>query len=52
LTGKKYADENLALAEKMNAKAGKINALTNLSEYYYRTGNKKGIRIFAKGNKS
>ncbi len=36
---KKYADENLALAEKLNATGGKINALTNLSDYYYRTGN-------------
>ena len=36
---KKYADENLALAEKLNATGGKINALMNLSDYYYRTNN-------------
>jgi signal transduction histidine kinase len=36
---KKYADENLALVEKINAKGGKINALMNLSDYYHATGN-------------
>ncbi|OSZ77626.1 hypothetical protein CAP36_14740 [Chitinophagaceae bacterium IBVUCB2] len=32
---KKYADENLAVADKINAKIGKINALLNLSDYYH-----------------
>ncbi|MBC7890118.1 MAG: hypothetical protein H7Z13_19755 [Ferruginibacter sp.] len=36
---KKYADENLLLAEKMNSKIGKINALLNLSDYYHETNN-------------
>jgi two-component system, NarL family, sensor kinase len=36
---KKYAEENLALVQKINAKGGKINALLNLSDYYHRTGN-------------
>jgi len=35
---KKYADENLELAEKINSKTGKINALLNLSDYYHETG--------------
>ncbi|HTE13152.1 MAG TPA: sensor histidine kinase [Chitinophagaceae bacterium] len=39
-TAKKYAEENLALAEKTNAKLGKIDALLNLSGYYHQTGNK------------
>lgn len=32
---KKYADENLGIAEKNNAKIGKINALLNLSDYFH-----------------
>jgi len=36
---KKYAEENLALAEKINAKGGKIKALINLSDYFHQTGN-------------
>jgi two-component system, NarL family, sensor kinase len=36
---KQYADENFALAEKINAKGGMINALLNLSDYYHQTGN-------------
>ena len=36
---KRYGEENLALAEKINAKGGKIRALLNLSDYYHATGN-------------
>jgi two-component system, NarL family, sensor kinase len=36
---KKYSEENMALAEKMNTKGGKIKALLNLSDYYHQTGN-------------
>ncbi len=36
---KQYATENLAVAEKINAKGGKIKALVNLSDYYHQTGN-------------
>ncbi len=32
---KKYADENLQLAEKIGSKIGKINALLGLSDYYH-----------------
>jgi two-component system, NarL family, sensor kinase len=37
---KMYAMENLSLAEKMNVKSGKIDALINLSDYYNKGGNK------------
>jgi two-component system, NarL family, sensor kinase len=36
---KKYAEENLVLAEKANSREAKINALLNLSDYYHATGN-------------
>ncbi|MBN8674858.1 MAG: tetratricopeptide repeat protein [Chitinophagales bacterium] len=37
---KKYALENLMLAETMQTRSSKIDALTNLANYYYKTGNK------------
>lgn len=40
LTAKNYALQNLELAEQLNAKTGKIEALTNLSNYYSKAGNK------------
>jgi two-component system NarL family sensor kinase len=36
---KNYALENLALAEEINTKEGKSDALLNLANYYYKTGN-------------
>ena len=36
---KKYGEENLALAEKIDSKGGRIKALMNLSDYYHQTGN-------------
>ncbi|MBL7743964.1 MAG: hypothetical protein JNN00_10865 [Chitinophagaceae bacterium] len=39
LLAKKYAEENLAAAERTGARIGKINALLNLSDYYHETGN-------------
>ncbi len=40
VAAKNYALQNLELAEEMNAKQGKIEALTNLSDYYSELGNK------------
>ncbi|MBC7902662.1 MAG: hypothetical protein H7Y27_04540 [Gemmatimonadaceae bacterium] len=43
---KKYADENMTVAQKSNAKIGKINALLNLSDYYHATGyNSKAFEL-------
>jgi two-component system NarL family sensor kinase len=36
---KEYAMQNLEMSEEANARQGKIDALTNLSEYYQSTGN-------------
>jgi signal transduction histidine kinase len=36
---KKYGEENLAIAERLNAKEGKIGALLNLSDYYHKANN-------------
>ena len=36
---KKYGEENLAIAERLNAKEGKIGAILNLSDYYHKAGN-------------
>lgn len=36
---KKFGEENLAIAERLNAKEGKIGALLNLSDYYHKAGN-------------
>ena len=40
VAAKNYALQNLELAEEINAKTGKIEALTNLSDYYNEAGNK------------
>ncbi len=37
---KNYALEHLSLADKMYTRSSKIDALTNLANYYYKTGNK------------
>jgi signal transduction histidine kinase len=36
---KKYGEENLAIAQRLNTKEGKVGALLNLSDYYHKTGN-------------
>ena len=36
---KNYGEENLALADKISSKGGRIKALLNLSDYYHQAGN-------------